>query len=477
VIRLSSQAAPSISPRPLSAATKPKKSRAAYGSGSVRKEKQASGRVVWIGQFYIAGKQRQRTLGPASGLDGMSTRAARRALEAVRAELETAEAQRAATDESGTLRAVAEEHHRHLEGEIRGSTLTDYRGYLNRHLLPFFGDVPLDSIRVRDIEDFVRHQRTEVKQHRLNKDGSPKVGLAGSTIVNHINYLHSIFEFALRREIVTSNPVSPAKKPKVKKQDQDFSFLTVDRVDAVIDAVADDYLGSTDRALILTATHTGLRQGELIALRWEDILWDQAAVRVRASVSRGSIGDPKSVTSKREVPMSRRVAEVLRQRRETLPRRWPTSSGAEPFRDREPSTPCCSVTFHGGPERHSRRCGSGIGRGPWRWPKKSLRWHANATIRGRSERRFAPWVSFATENLRRSMSSARRSSATGCPGRGSSSPGRSRNSGPRSADRGRARSPAHLCAKRWTSPAGAAPSWQRSEPKRNCEPRVPAQES
>ncbi|MBN8866779.1 MAG: site-specific integrase [Solirubrobacterales bacterium] len=79
----------------------------------------------------------------------------------------------------------------------------------------------------------------------------------------------------------------------------------------MIDAVPDDYLGSSDRALILAAAQTGLRQGELIALRWDDILWDQTAVRVRASVSRGSLGDPKSVTSKIQVPMSRRVAKVL----------------------------------------------------------------------------------------------------------------------------------------------------------------------
>lgn len=312
MIRLSSQSAPFISRRPVSSVTKTRKPRAAYGSGSVRKEKQASGKVVWIGQVYVAGKQRQRTLGPASGPDVMSTRQARRALEAVRAELEAAEAQCATKDKNGTLKAVAEEHYRHLQGEIRDSTLTDYRGYLDRHLIPFFDDVPLDSIRVRDVEDFVRYQRNEAKQHRLNRDGSPKVGLAGSTIVNHVNYLHSIFEFALRREIVTTNPVSPAKKPKVRRQDQDFSYLSLEQVDAVIGAVADDYLGSTDRALLLTAAHTGLRQGELIALRWDDVLWDLAAVRVRASISRGSAGEPKSETSRREVPMTKRVADALR---------------------------------------------------------------------------------------------------------------------------------------------------------------------
>jgi integrase len=213
------------------------------------------------------------------------------------------------------LRAVAEEQLLHLEGEIKDSTLIDYRGYLNRHLLPFFGDVPLVEIRVSDVEDFVQHQRTRAKQDRLNKDGRPKIGLSGSTIINHINYLHSVFEFARRREIVSTNPVAPAKKPSGSRKGQEFSFLTVEQVEAVIAAVPDDYLGQTDRALILTAAHTGLRQGELIALRWNDVLWDEGAVRVRASVSRGSLGDPKSASSKREVPMSRQVAEALRQHR------------------------------------------------------------------------------------------------------------------------------------------------------------------
>lgn len=83
------------------------------------------------------------------------------------------------------------------------------------------------------------------------------------------------------------------------------------QVDAVVRAVVDDYLGQTDRTLILTAAHTGLRQGELIALRWTDVLWTQSSIRVRASVSRGVLGDPKSQTSRREVPMGDRVARAL----------------------------------------------------------------------------------------------------------------------------------------------------------------------
>ncbi len=111
--------------------------------------------------------------------------------------------------------------------------------------------------------------------------GKHKIGLAGSTVSNHVNYLHATFAFAQRREDVEVNPVTAAAKPKVKKQDSDFSFLSSAQVDAAIHAVADDYLRGTDRTIILTAAMTGLRQGELIALRWKDVLWADSAMRVR----------------------------------------------------------------------------------------------------------------------------------------------------------------------------------------------------
>ena len=171
--------------------------------------------------------------------------------------------------------------------------------------------MPLAEIHVRDVEDFIAHQRTQAVQRRLGENGRRKVGLSGSTVSNHVNYLHAIFAFALRREDVEGNPVTAAAKPKVTKTSSDFSFLTPPQLDAVIHAVADDYLRQTDRTIILTAAMTGLRQGELIALRWRDVLWADSAIHVRGSISRGIDGTPKSQTSKREVPMGDRVARAL----------------------------------------------------------------------------------------------------------------------------------------------------------------------
>jgi integrase len=67
-----------------------------------------------------------------------------------------------------------------------------------------------------------------------------------------------------------------------------------------------------DAALFLTAAFTGLRMGELLALRWHDVDFAGSAVRVRASHSAGHLTTPKS-GKVRAVPRARDVATVLAQ--------------------------------------------------------------------------------------------------------------------------------------------------------------------
>jgi integrase len=93
-------------------------------------------------------------------------------------------------------------------------------------------------------------------------------------------------------------------------------FLTSEEVESLVDSVPDDALGTTDRALYLTAAYTGLRQGELVALRWRDVDWSAGVIRVRRNYTRGQFGTPKSRRSVRAVPMAKRVARELKARRE-----------------------------------------------------------------------------------------------------------------------------------------------------------------
>jgi integrase len=137
--------------------------------------------------------------------------------------------------------------------------------------------------------------------------------LAKSTVANHVNFLHAIFKRGMREGIVDANPVAAADKPSGETPHRDIRFLEIEEVEALIRATTDDDLGRTDAAIFLTAAMTGLRQGELIALRWRDVDWANGLLRVRYSYSRGQLTRPKSRGSERAVPMPDRVAAALDQ--------------------------------------------------------------------------------------------------------------------------------------------------------------------
>lgn len=138
-----------------------------------------------------------------------------------------------------------------------------------------------------------------------------RAGLAPKTVTNHLNFAHGVFAFAAKRGLTATNPVAATDRPRAATGDPDIRFLDRDELEALLRGVPADLLGPTDGALYLTAAMTGLRQGELVALRWRDVDWGAGLVRVRRSYTRGQWGTPKSKRSSRAVPMADRVAAEL----------------------------------------------------------------------------------------------------------------------------------------------------------------------
>jgi integrase len=102
---------------------------------------------------------------------------------------------------------------------------------------------------------------------------------------------------------VRNNPCKKVDKPR-KSDDAPIRVLDQSELEAVFRATPE-----TDRALYLMAAMTGLRRGELLALRWRGIDW--IAQRVRENYVRGAYGTPKSKRSTRSVPLANRVAGEL----------------------------------------------------------------------------------------------------------------------------------------------------------------------
>jgi integrase len=266
--------------------------RRSYGTGSIIEKGDA-----YHGQWRVGGKLVKRKLGDKrepGARDGLTRTQAEAALRRT-----MQETTRAPSAERLSFAEIGERYIRHVQVvmERKPTTVGDYRCMLARHLGPHFAAKPIDRITADDVAAYMAVKAAQ--------------GLATKTISNHLNFAHGVFAHAVKRGLATSNPVAAVDRPTASSGDPDVRFLDRSEVEALLRSVPDDRLGPTDRALYVTAAMTGLRQGELAALRWRDVDWTAGVIRVRRSFSRGCLSTPKSRRSTRAVPLPTRVARDL----------------------------------------------------------------------------------------------------------------------------------------------------------------------
>jgi integrase len=270
--------------------------RRSYGSGRLYARTDSAGRETWYGLWYASGRRVKRKLGPkrqAGSRDGLTRVQAERELQ------RRVETERAVVRSGLSIAEAAELYLEHLEHVLdrKPSTLGDYRSMLRKHLEPFFGDRPLERIDAEQLRRLIALKKRD--------------GLATKTLTNLLAFLHGLFAHAIKRGWVASNPVANVDRPRAPGGDPDIRYLDLDELDALLRAVPDDHLGPTEHALYLTAAMTGMRQGELVALRWVDVDWGAQRIRVRRNFTRQQFGTPKSKRSSRSVPMEDRVGGEL----------------------------------------------------------------------------------------------------------------------------------------------------------------------
>lgn len=270
-------------------------SRRSYGSGSLYARRDARGAESWYGKWWVGGHRVQRRLGPKrtpGSRDGLTRAQAEREL---RRRIET---EKPVVRSRLSVEDAGRRYLEHLEHvlERKPTTVADYGYMLSRHISPFF-TTPIELIESSEVSSYLVAKKRD--------------GLATKTITNHLVFLHGLFAFAVKQGWTRENPVSRVDRPQARQGDPDIRYLTLAEVEGVLRSVGAGRFAGTDRALYLTGAMTGLRQGELLGLRWSDVDWRTARLRVRRTFTRGRFGAPKSRRSSRSVPMTDRVAGEL----------------------------------------------------------------------------------------------------------------------------------------------------------------------
>jgi integrase len=260
--------------------------------------------AVWYLRYRLPdGRQRQRRLGDAWEGPGRppdryyTRRTAREALDetlvkARNGELPEQAAEREARVEAGTFRAAARDFLRFCEQvkRVDDVTLKDYRGVCEGYLIPAFGDRPLEEITDRGVNDYAE---------RLIAEGR----LSNRTVCRHLVVAGGIF----KRAKVEPNPAAAdrVQRPKVVYSGE-YRAYEPDEIE-LLAAQAED---RQDAALYRVAAFTGLRQGELLGLRWCDVDFVTGLLHVRRNWTdrREKVPKGKKV---RSVPMAPAVVDEL----------------------------------------------------------------------------------------------------------------------------------------------------------------------
>lgn len=268
-------------------------------------EKTASGHVyvhrgargdVWRAKIRLGdGRQLHRTLGPAWTERGrppaghLTRRLAQRWLrEALHQADEGLLADRVAS--GVTVAQLGEQHLARLvrDRAVKATTQRDYRSMLKAHILPEFGELTVEALSAQHVE---RWQQAIATGPRTRQ----KV----------LRLLGGIVDDAVRAGWLAENPVRKVRPPKSRAR-ADIEVLSVEEVWQLVRAASSEQ----DGAIYLAAALTGLRRGELLALRWGDVDLAASVIRVSRSYAAHEVTTPKSGKG-RAVPMAPEVAQAL----------------------------------------------------------------------------------------------------------------------------------------------------------------------
>lgn len=184
-----------------------------------------------------------------------------------------------------------------------GTTYDGYAKIVRNHLIPNFGDYTVDRLNDKHINTYLEKLQTSGRY-----DGRP-----GGLSAMSIKHIHAVFsealKYAVKLRIINSNPADDVTTPKVVSEE--MQVLTPDELMKLFDACKNSIYGPA----IELAGRTGMRRGEILALKFRDVDFDKKTISINRALAETEKGivvkDPKTKRSRRLISIDDETVALL----------------------------------------------------------------------------------------------------------------------------------------------------------------------
>ena len=194
--------------------------------------------------------------------------------------------------------------------KVRPSSHKTYRGYIDNHIKPSIGKIPLSKLSSLDLQKLYKKLLSGGRVERIESKSQPK-GLSAKTVRNINQVISSAMDFAVDQKLISTNPTNGCALPKLEHRE--MKTLPAEQLASFLHEAKES--GVFELYYIELAT--GLRRGELLGLKWEDIDLERGTIQVRRQIARidGKVVEAplKTKNSYRSVSIGQDAVEILKE--------------------------------------------------------------------------------------------------------------------------------------------------------------------
>lgn len=215
---------------------------------------------------------------------------------------------------------------------LKESTRETYGYRIYKQIIPRLGHIPLKELKQADLQGFYASLKKEGRLIRTEQYGE---GLSDAHIRSIHAHCKEALDKAVEQGLIYVNPAKNCKLPP--KRSREMQILTKEEMQRLLIQAKEEGFYE----MFLLDISTGLRRGELLALKWDDVDFNMGEIRISRQVNKVEdklvISEPKTKSSVRTIVLSAPVLKMLQQYKESVKSEWLFPSPINPDLPREPS--------------------------------------------------------------------------------------------------------------------------------------------